>query len=468
MDAKDIFKAAGDISDDLIVASEKKKAGIFTRYRLTLAITAALVIALAVMLLKPPAAEPGLFVIAEAKMPDAATSMTDPDSFLESADYEKWSRLMWEYRRDSSQVNENIAGFYEKTVASFLKEDENSVYSPLNVYLALAMLAETTGSSTQAEILNVLGVSDLKELRENCEALWNANYSDVPVLKSILSNSFWLNEDVQFKEGVLKQLADTYKASSFAGDPGDPAYSQKFRDWLNESTKGLLKEYVSNEAFEPAMIVTLCSAIYYKAAWMDEFMTSQTEQADFHTPDSTVQVSMMHRSMIDSYYRGKSFTAVSLELAESGRMWFFLPDEDSCVKDVLSDEAMFEIIRNPYEYSRQNEAIIHLGLPSFDISSTMDLIGPLRELGIETVFTADADFTPLTDTPANVTDIHHNARLKADETGIEGAAYSVITADGATAFHEYDEIEVIFDRPFVFAVTGRDGSFLFSGTVCNP
>ena len=56
--------------------------------------------------------------------------------------------------------------------------------------------------------------------------------------------------------------------------------------------------------------------------------------------------------------------------------------------------------------------------------------------------------------------------VEVDENGVTGAAYTEIAlAEGAAEPEE--EIDFIVDRPFLFMVTGRDGSVLFAGIVKN-
>ena len=56
--------------------------------------------------------------------------------------------------------------------------------------------------------------------------------------------------------------------------------------------------------------------------------------------------------------------------------------------------------------------------------------------------------------------------LEIDEQGVTGAAYTEILLAGAGAPPE-EELDFVLDRPFLFLVTGRDGSILFSGIIRN-
>ena len=79
-----------------------------------------------------------------------------------------------------------------------------------------------------------------------------------------------------------------------------------------------------------------------------------------------------------------------------------------------------------------------------------------------------ADFTPLA---TDRDDLYlsaeeHAATVEIDEQGVTGAAFTALAmAEGAAEPDE--EIDFVLDRPFLFLITGRDGSILFSGIVRN-
>ena len=113
--------------------------------------------------------KPIAFALAQAKYPKMAARPADYYGGNEDA-YDAW----WEDRRaQRMQANGHTDGmtdYYAATMAEFLsgKAGENRVYSPLNVYMALAMLAETAEGNSRRQILDLLGVSDLTALREKC------------------------------------------------------------------------------------------------------------------------------------------------------------------------------------------------------------------------------------------------------------------------------------------------------------
>lgn len=117
--------------------------------------------------------------------------------------------------------------------------------------------------------------------------------------------------------------------------------------------------------------------------------------------------------------------------------------------------------------AQADTAEIHWSVPKFDVDSDLDLIPALQALGVTDVF-ADgvADFSPLTDLDALVSQVKHTARVKVDEEGCEAAAFTAIMADaGAMMPEDMPVVEMNLNRPFGFLITGADGLPLFTGIV---
>lgn len=158
--------------------------------------------------------------------------------------YDAWWAGLQKQRDQKSGYADGMEGFLTDSVCQFLGNAgmENRVYSPLNVYLALAMLCELTDGQSREQILSLLGTNSIETVREKAKALWNANYRDDGIVKSVLSSSIWLNENVNYIPSTLDTLAKEYFASSFQGKMGSKEYNQMLQTWLNEQTGGLLAE----------------------------------------------------------------------------------------------------------------------------------------------------------------------------------------------------------------------------------
>ena len=426
-------------------------------------------------------ARPG-YALALASYPEQAGYPEEDGYFGENGEfdsekydevYDKWMADVQERHAAIRQYPGALDGFLDKSIREFMSGTEggNAVYSPLNVYMALAMLAETAGGESRQQILDLLGAPDIETLRMTAAALWRGNYIDDGAVKSLMANSLWLNEDVKFVQPTLDLLAEEYYASSFAGRMGDPDFDRALQDWINENTGGLLKEQASGLHMDPETVMSIASTIYFKGRWASEFNKNATAKDVFKLPGGDeLECDFMHKSGVNDYFWSDSFAAVPLGIEGSGCMWLILPDEGASPESLIeSGEATDFLLRNG-DWGNRKRLIVNMAVPKFDVSSKTDLVAGLKRLGVTDVFDASAaDFTPSTGELDGtfVTNIEHAARAKIDEEGVEAAAYTVIVRAGG-AMPPEEQVDFILDRPFIFAITGEDGLPLFVGIVNNP
>ena len=407
------------------------------------------------------------YALTLAEYPTMIQYPADPNQNWDS--YDTWEnahreRVGLQYRSDS------LDAFISESVQEFLTgaEGENRVYSPLNVYMALAMLAELSDGSSRQQLLDVLGCDSIESLRTQAGNLWNANYCDDGTVTSLLASSLWLSDRVNFKQETLDLLSNTYYASAFQGTMGTAAFDQALQDWVNAQTGGLLTDQVRGLSMDADTVLSLVTTVYYRAKWTEEFSESKTVQSTFHSAKGDVLCDFMNGLSLDNYYWGENFTAVHKSLENSGAMWFILPDENVDVEALLTDVEVLDFILCNGNWENRSYSMIDLYVPKFDVSSQLSLIESLKTLGITEVFNAEAsDFTPTAeDTVLSVSEVLHGARVTIDEKGIEAAAYTKIDTPGA-GFSE-ESVTFVLDRPFLFVITNEQGLPLFVGTVQQP
>ena len=345
---------------------------------------------------------------------------------------------------------------------------ENRVYSPLNVYMALAMLAEVTDGDSRAQLLELLGEKDTDALRTEVKALFEASYRDEELLTTLPAASVWMRDDCNYKSGALQALAEYYFASAFSGTMGDPAYTAALHDWINERTNHLLEEQAEKLTLDSQTVLALVTTLYFKGRWAEAFSEEQTTQDVFHALSGDLQTDFMHKGMDMNYYRGERFAAIRLSMHGGAGMWLLLPDEDSSLQELIDSGEAAAFLADP-EAAECSRYHVRISLPRFDVDSDMDLIPALQRLGVTDVFTSAADFSPLTEElPLSVSQIEHAARVKIDEEGCEAAAFTAIFVKNAAIADPLEEVEFTCDRPFFFAVTGDQGQLLFTGAVNTP
>ncbi len=365
---------------------------------------------------------------------------------------------------------DSLTDFFRRSITEFLSGEENAAYSPVNVYMAMAMLAETTDGESRQQILDLFGADSLEELRTQASNLWNAHYCDDGQTTLLLGNSLWLTERYSFHQDTVDRLANDYYASVFGGLLGTDESNAQLQQWLNSMTGGLLEEQTKNTKLSEYAVFALASTIYFKAGWMEEFAKEQTTDDIFHSPNGDITASFMHSKQEGVYYRGSNFGAIRLELTGNNGMWIILPDEGVTVAEVLAGEEYLNMTLEHIGFGNLSGGILDISLPKFDVTSQSDLIKGMKNLGLSHIFDPNlSDFSPMTSDNDRlyVSQIDHAARVVIDEEGVIAAAYTVIEASDE-ACPPSNIIEFIVDRPFAFIVSSQDNLPLFAGVVTEP
>ena len=399
------------------------------------------------------------------------TGEFDSEGF--DAVYSAWRESRSNQYNQPQGYADNLVPFFQNSIPRFLNafEGDNPVCSPLNVYMALALLAEVTGGETQQQVLELLGASGTDTLRPQAGHVWNAHYCADGASACVLANSVWLKDGLAYNPDTLDILAKNYYASAFRGDLGSAEMDALLQSWINEQTGGLLEEQSQNIRMDPRTVLALASTIYYRAKWTTEFQEKANTEEAFHSPAGDVTATFLHQTLgYGPYFWGEDFGAVYLPLEDGSRMWLVLPDEGCSPADLLSSGHALRLILGEGDASEnQKRLMVNLSLPKFDVAADASLVSALTSLGITHAFDPQgADFSPILPAESCWLDqVSHAARVAIDEQGVTAAAYTVMVMCGAGRPPE-DQMDFILDRPFLFVITSRDNLPLFTGIVNQP
>ena len=469
MNKHDIYEAIENIDNDILKRSERRKKPWWIGLT-----AAALVIAIGLGTMFNNNETTYLqadYLVSRAVYPEMA-KYPDENSPTFHDDYDKWWESIKGQRRETDYKN-GVQPFVEQTAQQFLSDTEqNKVYSPLNVYIALAMLAELTDSNSRQQILDLLSSDSIESLRTQANDIWNTHYINDGATTSILASSIWFDDEIKLKEQT-KQVADivkeNYYTSLYKGDMSSSEFNEVFKAWLSEQTGGLLDEQIESIEFTPNTIMTLATTIYFRSKWYQEF--EDTKADVFHGVISDETCDFMNVTQTGNYFWGNKFSATYHSLDNyGGTMYFILPDEGVEVDELLKDKEVMDFIfsQNGWENEWENkkEIIINLSVPKFDITSQIDLQKGLENLGVTDVFDSEkSDFSPVTDMKNTyIGKAQHDVRFVIDEKGVTATAYTVMLKCGGGAPPD-DEIDFVLDRPFLFTITSDDGLPLFIGVV---
>jgi len=361
------------------------------------------------------------------------------------------------------------------------KGDDNIIFSPISLSLALSMTMAGAEDSTKTGMLEALQFTIPEEdVHPAFNALLLAiedsqnrtsQENEGTNFQLNIANSIWGQAGFDFKEDFLDTLALNYGAGvynvDYKGNPEEARHA--INDWVAEETEDKIQDLIPQGAIDILTRLVLANAIYFKGSWRFPFNENATEEAPFILLDgSQVTVDMMSLAGENlNYLQGETFQAVQLPyLSSDFAMTLLVPDSGAYqqFEGELNLQNLNEILEN------MNSIRVDLKMPKYDFESTIDAKDPLEALGMSEAFkTESANFSGITEAEElYITDVLHKATITVDEEGTEAAAATAVIVGMKSAPSE-EPISLVIDRPFLFLIQHRPtGTILFMGWVTQP
>ena len=349
---------------------------------------------------------------------------------------------------------------------------ENMIFSPVSVSAALRMALLGARGETAAQLAATLHLAGPQAagdgLRLLSARLARLSGGDVTVRTP---NTMWVEAGLPLLPEFTAALAGMAAAQVRGADFAHAA--EQARLDINETiagqTAGKIKDLLGRGVIDAATRLVLANAVYLKAAWAYPFPREATADMPFHPGGGAdITVRMMRLATRLGYRRGDGYQAVILpydgrELA----MAVILPDGPLApVEDGLAHGGGG--VRALLAGATVQQ--VRLSMPGFKVTAAATLRRTLETLGAELAFTSGADFTGITSAERVwISEVAHQAYIDVDEDGTEAAAATAVVVATARFAPSAPPVEVIVDRPFLFAITdAATGLPLFLGRVTNP
>jgi len=354
----------------------------------------------------------------------------------------------------------------------------NVVLSPVSAALNLSMVFNGASGETRQEMLSALSLSGLE-----LSAINEANAQLIKVIRTpaqsitlSVADSLWVdNRHVALRPDYLKQMQAWYDAEMADLDFSNPAAATRINGWASKETNGRISKVI--DRIDPADLLLLLNAVYFKGQWTHKFDKAQTQQRDFTLAGGAVkQVSRMAQSGRFDYFETPQMQAIRLSFGDGAlAMLVFLPAKTSSL-GALEAELTAE-----HWTSWQTQLAPRSGtieLPRFELKSNYRLNEPLRALGMTRAFQPDgaqlADM--FSSAPGQlrtgrffISSVLQSTYWKVDEEGSEAAAVTTTEIRASAVTRPMQPFHMIVDRPFFCAIEDRrSGALLFVGAIYDP
>jgi len=356
----------------------------------------------------------------------------------------------------------------------------NLFFSPFSISTSLAMTYAGARGQTENEMAKTLHLSlpqqDLHMAYGKLTA-WLGKVQNGNRVVLATANSLWCQQEYRFTDSFLNIARTQYRADIQSVDFKNAAESARaeINSWVEQKTKGRIKNLVAPNQFTSDTLMVLCNAVYFKGTWQKQFDPKRTKSLPFVTNgDNYVDVPMMdvtskfttfHAQNFNFKAIADNFKAIVLPYAGGDfSMIVFLPDTYDGLPNLerrLNADNLHKWIA---ELDQTPKHTVSVRLPRVKITQEFQLVKVLSTLGMPSAFSLDADLTGMSSVkPLFLSDSVHKAFVEINEEGTEAAAATAHIASRSQGD------SFLADHPFIFLIReNRSGSILFIGRVSDP
>jgi serpin B len=364
-------------------------------------------------------------------------------------------------------------------------KDGNLFFSPYSISTAMAMVYAGARGKTEAQICQVLHLSDdvcgSCPLKAQCEKkLIHSAYAAILTdlneqgkkgnYQLSIANALWAQKGYGFLKDYLELIETNYGGGfnevDFAG--ATEAARQKINSWVDQQTNHKIKDLIAKGALGSMTRLVLTNAIYFKGNWASQFDEAKTRPQPFMLAGGDkVQVPMMNQTAEFKYTEQEDFQGLQLGYVDDElSMIILLPRENL-------DLAEFEKKLTAKNLAKWSAGFVkrqvRVSIPKFKQLSQFSLAGILRSMGMTEAFSTDANFSGMNGRrDLFISAVIHKAFVDVNEEGTEAAAATAVTMR-VTAVQPKSIPVFRADRPFLLIIRdNQSGNILFLGRVMHP
>ncbi len=376
----------------------------------------------------------------------------------------------------------NSAAFCVELYKQLAEKPGNHFFSPFSIVTALAMTSAGAAGATDAEMAAALHINPDPAKRHPECASWARmlNSANDALFKRpaggmeiSTANSIWLATRLNFKKAFVDIAKNSYEAEVRAADfAGNVKQAVKdINDWVEDKTKGKIKDIVDDRAVPPDTALILANAIYFKADWASPFRNESTHDADFTLDGGEkIKAPLMSQTALYNYVNREAEGFAALEMPYKDRRMTMLVllshkvDGLAALEKKLTGSLVIDTIE-----SLKRERVM-LYLPKFHAETEYQLADTLSAMGMNLAFTPSADFSGITDVkPTYISAVIHKAFVDVDEKGTEAAAATVVGIRAGSAAPPKPPAVFRADHPFIYFIRDtQTGQILFAGRMADP
>ena len=372
-----------------------------------------------------------------------------------------------EYIQNEANINKTTALQNSVKMTDLLSAEasgKNIMFSPTSLNFALGMIAEGAKGETKEILDDYLGTNDFaayaKEYLDKIKAYNTEDESYGYQSKVKIADAVWVDNGLTLQEKFKNTVSDSFGAEVEAVDfSAAKKTCDVINSWCDKNTEGLIPKIITPDLINDNTGLCLTNSLYFESGWSGEpWNVSDTEES-FGEKEKTKYMTCIG----DRYYENDKATAFGRDYANGLSFIGILPNDEGDFN--LEDLDIGGLLKSNPEYDE-----VDCKMPKLNFETSTVLNDMLSSLGLDNLFSSNADFSGIADQNVNVDTILQKTKLELDENGTKAAAVTAVTMECMSAAVEKEPIikTVELTRPFAFLIYDRSNDeILFIGKVIS-
>ena len=372
-----------------------------------------------------------------------------------------------EYMQNETNINKTTVLQNSVKMADMLSAEasgKNIMFSPTSLNFALGMIAEGAKGETKEILDDYLGTNDFaayaKEYLDKIKAYNTEDESYGYQSKVKIADAVWVDNGLTLQEKFKNMVSDSFGAEVEAVDfSAAEKTCDVINSWCDKNTEGLIPKIITPDLINDNTGLCLTNSLYFESGWSGEpWNVSDTEES-FGEKEKTKYMTCTG----DRYYENDKATAFGRDYANGLSFIGILPNDEGDFN--LEDLDIGGLLKSNPEYDE-----VDCKMPKLNFETSTVLNDMLSSLGLDNLFSSNADFSGIADQNVNVDTILQKTKLELDENGTKAAAVTAVTMECMSAAVEKEPIikTVELTRPFAFLIYDRSNDeILFIGKVIS-
>ena len=339
---------------------------------------------------------------------------------------------------------------------------KNIMFSPTSLNFALGMIAEGAKGETKEVLSAYLGTSDFasyaKEYLDKIQAYNTEDESYGYQSKVKIADAVWMDDGLTLQEKFKNTVSNSFGAEVKAVDfSATEETCDIINSWCDKNTEGLIPKIITPDLINDNTGLCLTNSLYFESGWSGEPWNVSDTEEKFGNNEKTKYMTCAG----DRYYENDKATAFDREYANGLSFVRILPVDEGDF--TLEDLDIGGLLKSQPEYDE-----VQCKMPKLDFETTAILNDILSSLGLDNIFSSNADFSGIADKNVNVDTILQKTKLELDENGTKAAAVTAVIMECMSAVEEKEPVikNVELTRPFAFLIYDRSNNeILFMGKV---